>query len=167
MPRDPGEHIQEEDGILGLPRVAGSDTKMDDILLQVRKPARYIGREWNLPEKDFAKASVRFALCFPDMYEIGMSNLGVRIMYDVLNSIPGVGCERFFSPADDYAALVRSGDISFGSLETASPPGAFDMLGFSLGSELAYTNVLHVLSLGNIPLLSAERTPEHPFVFAG
>lgn len=140
---------------------------MDDYLLQVRKPARYIGQEWNLPDKDFAAAAVRVCLCFPDLYEIGMSNLGIRIMYGILNSIPAVSCERVFSYAADMEQALRARGTGAVSLETGTPLRSFGILGFSVGSELCYTNILRMLSLAGIPLPSAERTRHDPLVIAG
>lgn len=140
---------------------------MDDYLLQVRKPARYIGGEWNVPKKDFAGADIRCALCFPDMYEIGMSNLGLRILYGILNTIPGVSCERCFSYADDMEQMTRARAEPLSSLETHTPLGAFGIVGFSVGSELCYTNILRMLSLAGIPLESEQRTAQHPIVIAG
>ncbi len=140
---------------------------IEDFLLHVMKPARYTGGEWNAFRVDFEGSSVRFALCFPDLYEIGMSNLGVRILYGVLNGIPGVACERFFSYAADMETLMREKGIEPFSLESRHSLREFDIAGFSLGSELCYSNVLRMLSLARIPLESAQRTAADPLVIGG
>ena len=113
---------------------------IEDILLKVNKPGRYIGQEWNVSRKDFDKADIKFALCFPDLYEVGMSNLGLRIIYDILNNIPDVTCERFFSYDTDMEILSRSGNKGILSLESSRRLKDFDIIGFSLGSELDYTS---------------------------
>lgn len=140
---------------------------MDDVLLQVQKPARYIGKEWNVCRKDFESARVTLALCFPDLYEVGMSNAGMRIMYGILNNIEDVACERCFACGTDMENILRAKGLHLCSLETGHPLREFDMLGFSLGCELSYTNVLNMLELGGVPLKAAERTREHPLVIAG
>ncbi|MFH1198614.1 MAG: TIGR03960 family B12-binding radical SAM protein [Candidatus Omnitrophota bacterium] len=140
---------------------------MDDILLGVHKPARYIGNEYNVSKKDFAKAEVKFALCFPDLYEVGMSNLGIRILYGVLNNVPEIVCERFFSPAIDFEKALRLKIQEIFSLESKKPLRDFDIVGFSLGYELLFTNVLNILDLGGIPLKSCERGENHPLIIAG
>ncbi len=139
----------------------------DDILLQVNKPGRYIGQEWNLPKKDFDKADIKFALCFPDLYEIGMSNLGIRIIYAILNNLPDVVCERFFSPALDMEKILRDKNMEICSLESKRRLKEFDFIGFSLGHELNYTNVLNILELGSIPLKSSLRNHNYPLVIGG
>src|SRR3990167_7574180 len=113
---------------------------MEDILLQVNKPARYIGGEWNVSRKDFQSSGIRFALCFPDLYEVGMSNLGIRIIYGILNSLPDTTCERFFSCGQDLEKILRSSSNEILSLESKKRLKDFDIIGFSLGSELDYTN---------------------------
>ena len=135
--------------------------------MQVNKPGRYIGEEWNVSRKNFKKANIRFALCFPDLYEIGMSNLGMRIIYGILNDIEDVCCERFFSPDIDMQRILTHNRLEIFSLETKKRPGEFDIIGFSLGSELDYTNVLNILDLGGIPLKAAERDEKFPLVIAG
>lgn len=139
----------------------------DDVLTGIMKPARYIGGEWNVPLIDFDASRVRVALCFPDLYEIGMSNLGIRILYGILNNLPQTACERVFSYAGDMEEALRSRQMEAVSLESGRRIREFDIIGFSLGSELGYTNVLKMLSLGGIPLRSAERTHEHPLVIGG
>ena len=139
----------------------------DDLLLQVMKPARYIGEEWNVCRKDFDGADFKFALCFPDLYEIGMSNLGVRILYGVLNAYPHAACERFFAPAADWEKILRDRGQELSSLESGRNLRDFDVVGFSLGFELGYTTVLNMLELGGIPLLSSQRTEDYPLVIGG
>ena len=114
---------------------------LEDILLQVNKPARYIGQEWNISKKDFDKANIKFALCFPELYELGMSNLGIRILYGILNGIEDVACERFFSPAIEMENILRQRNLEILSLESKEALAGFDIIGFSLGYELGYTNV--------------------------
>jgi radical SAM family uncharacterized protein len=139
----------------------------DELLLQVRKPARYIGQEWNVAKKDFLKAQVKFALAFPDLYEIGMSNLGIRILYGILNNSEGVLCERFFACDVDMESVLRNNNLALASLESKRLMREFDFIGFSLGYELSYTNVLNMLDLGGVPLRSAERGADFPLVIAG
>jgi len=139
----------------------------EELLLQVNRPSQYIGREWNVSKKDFDKADIRFALCFPDLYEVGMSNLGIRILYGILNKIEDVTCERFFSPAIDMEKLLRNKNLEIFSLESGKRLREFDMIGFSLGYELNYTNVLNILDLGRIPLESSLRSHSHPLVIGG
>ncbi|MFA6384519.1 MAG: TIGR03960 family B12-binding radical SAM protein, partial [Candidatus Omnitrophota bacterium] len=139
----------------------------DEFLLGVRKPARYIGGEWNVSKKEFDSCAVRFALCFPDMYEVGMSNLGIRIIYSVLNTIPDVCCERVFVPDIDMGKALRDAGARLFSLESQKDVRAFDILGFSLGYELSYTNVLSVLDYAGIPFEAVSRGKDHPLVIAG
>lgn len=140
---------------------------LEDILLQVNKPARYIGKEWNAAKKDFASARIKFALGFADLYEVGMSNLGLRILYGILNSISDVACERFFSPGDDLEKVLRGERKEICSLESGRSLREFDIIGFSLGSELCYTNVLNILELSNVPLQASLRGNTYPLVIAG
>ena len=140
---------------------------LEDLLLQIKKPGRYIGHEWNMSKKDFDKSSIRFALCFPDLYEVGMSNLGIRIIYGILNNLPDVCCERFFSVAPDMERILRNNNLGILSLESGKGLREFDIIGFSLGYELGYTNVLNILDLGNIPLKSALRDSRFPLVIGG
>ncbi|MDD5348033.1 MAG: TIGR03960 family B12-binding radical SAM protein [Candidatus Omnitrophica bacterium] len=139
----------------------------DDLLLGVRKPGQYIGEEWNVSRKDFDAAGVKFCLCFPDLYEVGMSNLGLRILYGVLNERSDVVCERCFAPAPDMEALLRKEKAPLYSLESGKPLADFDIIGFSLGYELCYTNILAMLELAGIPLRTAQRDRHHPLVIAG
>lgn len=140
---------------------------IEDILSQVRKPGRYIGQEWNMSRKDFALSEIKFALCFPDLYEVGMSNLGIRIIYGLLNNIPDVACERFFSPDYDMELALRKNNTGIFSLESRKNLADFDIIGFSLAYELCYTNVLNILELGAIPLKSNLRDNSYPLVIAG
>jgi radical SAM family uncharacterized protein len=139
----------------------------EDLLLKVNKPAQYIGQEFNSVKKDFTAANVKFAISFADLYEVGMSNLGLRIIYGLLNSIPDVACERFFSPNQDMEDLLRLEKLPLLSLESQRKMAEFDLAGFSLGSELDYTNVLNILELGGIPLRSAERDQRYPLIIGG
>ena len=135
------------------------------LLSRVEKPARYIGGEYNMQEKE--QADLRFALCFPDVYEIGMSHLGSRILYNVLNRMDGVSCERCFAPWTDMEqALVEAGEELF-TLETRRPLRSFDIVGFSLLYEMCYSNVLTMLELARIPFLSRDRGEDHPLIVAG
>ncbi len=141
--------------------------QLDTILPTVSKPGRYAGGEWNSVTKDWAQTEVRFALAYPDLYDIGMSSLGILILYDLLNRQPHVLCERVFAPWVDMEAALRHHGIPLFSLESRHPVGDFDILGFSLGHELTYTNVLNMLDLAKIPLLSRQRTQAHPLIIAG
>ena len=135
------------------------------LLSRVEKPARYIGGEYNMQVKE--QADLRFALCFPDVYEIGMSHLGSRILYNVLNRMDGVSCERCFAPWTDMEeALVEAGEELF-TLETRRPLRSFDIVGFSLLYEMCYSNVLTMLELARIPFLSRDRGEDHPLIVAG
>ena len=138
---------------------------LDRILDQVEKPARYIGGEWNSIVK--SDAEFRFALCFPDVYEIGMSHLGSRILYNVINQMDDVACERCFAPWPDMEKALRASGEKLYSLETLRPLDEFDIVGFSLLYEMCYTNVLTMLDLSGIPLLSSERIDGMPLIIAG
>jgi len=137
------------------------------LLLGVNKPARYIGEEWNVSRKNFDEAGIKFALCFPDLYEVGMSNLGLRIIYAILNNLADVSCERFFSPGTDLEKTLRDNQKEIFSLESKRGLKEFDIIGFSLAYELGYTNVLNILDLGGIPLKSSGRDEKFPLVIAG
>ena len=139
----------------------------DEILMQVEKPARYIGNEINAVMKDREKVSVRFAMCFPDVYEIGMSHLGIQIIYDMLNRFEDVWCERVYSPWVDLDAVLRRERIPLFALESQDPVKEFDFLGITLQYEMCYTNILQVLDLSGIPLLAKDRTHEDPIVIGG
>jgi len=139
----------------------------DKILHQVTRPARYTGGEWNCVIKDWGKTALRFALGYPDLYEIGMSNMALPILYDILNGQPDVLAERFFAPWIDMEAALRSAGIPLLTLESKHPLKDFDVIGFSMDYELAYTNVLNILDLAQVPVLAAERDDSHPVVIAG
>jgi len=140
---------------------------LDDILSKVQKPARYTGGEWNSVVKDWRQTDTKVALSYPDIYEIGMSNLGLAILYDILNHQPGVLAERVFAPWTDMETELRAGKLPLLSLETGHPLSEFDIIGFSLGYELTYTNVLNMLDLAGIPVLASERNESHPLIIAG
>ena len=142
-------------------------TYPDSILYQVTKPARYTGGEWNSVIKDWDKTILKFALCYPDLYEIGMSNMALPILYDILNSQPDVLAERVFAPWTDMEAAMRAAGIPLLSLESKHRLKDFDIIGFSLDYELTYTNVLNILDLAQIPVLASERNDSHPIVIAG
>ena len=143
------------------------DAKLERILLRVQKPARYTGGEYNEIIKDKAAVDVRFAMCFPDTYEIGMSNLGLRILYGSMNQAEGVWCERAFAPWGDMEEEMRKEHIPLYALESGDSLKNFDFVGFSLGYEMAYTNVLNMLDLAHIPLHSDQRGEDDPIIVAG
>lgn len=140
---------------------------LDKILLNVEKPARYIGKEINSIIKDKNEVNIRFAFAFPDIYEIGMSHLGLHIMYNLLNNIKDVGCERVFAPWIDMENIMRENNIPLFSLETKEPIKNFDFVGFTLQYEMSYTNIVNMLNLGNIPILSKDRGEDDPFIIGG
>ncbi|MFQ5925528.1 MAG: B12-binding domain-containing radical SAM protein, partial [Dehalococcoidia bacterium] len=142
-------------------------THLDSILPKVTRPARYTGGEWNSITKEWDAIDIKLALLFPDLYEIGMSNLGLSILYDVVNRQPKALAERAFAPWLDMEAEMRKASLPLSSLESRHPLKEFDILGFSLSYELTYTNVLNMLDLAGIPLLSAQRDDSHPLVIAG
>ncbi len=139
----------------------------DEILLTVDKPARYIGGEVNVQVKDPAKIEIRFCMCFPDVYEIGMSHLGIQILYDIINRREDTWCERVYSPWTDMDKLMREYDIPLFALESQEPLCNFDFLGITLQYEMCYTNILQILELSKIPIYARERTEEHPIVIGG
>ena len=139
----------------------------DDILLKIDKPARYIGNEVNSVIKDPEKVDIRFAFCFPEVYEIGMSHLGLQILYDMFNRRDDVWCERVFSPWVDLDKIMREEHIPLFTLESQDPVKKFDFVGFTLQFEMCYTNILQVLDLSGIPLHTEERTLDDPFVIGG
>ena len=139
----------------------------DEILLRIEKPARYIGNEVNSVNKDADKVDVRFCMCFPDVYEIGMSHLGLQILYDMFNRREDVWCERVFSPWTDMDKEMRSEGIPLFALESQDPVRDFDFLGITLQFEMCYTNILQILDLSGIPLSAHERTEKDPFVIGG
>ena len=139
----------------------------DSIFHRVSRPARYTGNEWNSIVKPWDSSSLRFALCYPDVYEVGMSNLALPILYEALNAMPGVLAERVFTPWSDMEQALRADRRRLFSLESKHDLSEFDVIGFSLGYELTYTNVLTVLDSGGIPVLRTQRTAKHPVVVAG
>ena len=142
-------------------------TNLDHILPRVTRPARYTGGEWNSITKDWDAIDVKMALAYPDLYEIGMSNLGLAILYDIVNREPNVLVERVYAPWVDMEAEMRKSAIPLFSLESKRPLKDFDIIGFSLGYELTYTNVLNMLDLAGIPVRSAQRDESHPLIIAG
>lgn len=139
----------------------------DEILLSIQQPARYIGGEVNTVMKDPAKADIRFAMCFPDVYEIGMSHLGMQILYDMFNRREDIYCERVYSPWTDLDKIMREKNLPLFALESQDPIREFDFLGITLQYEMSYTNILQVLDLGHIPLHAADRSEEDPIVIGG
>lgn len=140
---------------------------MDKFLKMVEKPIRYTGEEVNMCKKDHNNVKCRFAFCFPDVYEIGMSHLGLRILYDLYNRREDTYCERVFAPWVDMEKIMRDNDIKLFALESKDELMKFDMLGFTLQYEMSYTNILNMLDLARIPLLSKDRAEGMPFVMAG
>jgi radical SAM family uncharacterized protein len=140
---------------------------LDRILRRVSRPARYTGGEWNSVRKDWDGTQVHVALIYPDVYEVGMSNLGLAILYELLNAQPQVLAERAFAPWPDMEGALRAAGLPLFSLESRRPLAQFDLIGFSLGYELTYTNVLKVLDLARIPLLASQRGEGVPLVIAG
>ena len=141
--------------------------EIEKYLLSVQKPGRYVGGELGAVVKDKRDVDVRFAFCFPDTYEIGMSHLGIKILYSLFNSKPYIWCERVFAPWIDMEDVMREHDIPLYALESGDPLSEFDFIGFTLQYELSYTNILNMLSLGNIPVLSRDRRGLEHIVVAG
>lgn len=139
----------------------------DDILLKIEKPARYIGGEVNSVMKDKNEVDIRFAMCFPDVYEIGMSHLGIQILYDMFNQRKDVWCERVYSPWIDLDKIMREEKIPLFALESQDPIKEFDFLGITIQYEMCYTNILQVLDLSHIPIKSCDRTEDDPIVIGG
>ena len=139
----------------------------DEILLKISQPARYIGGEVNMVKKDPSKVAVRFAMCFPDVYEIGMSHLGIQILYDMFNRRDDVYCERIYSPWMDLDPIMREQKIPLFAVESQDPIKKFDFLGITIQYEMCYTNILQVLELSQIPLHAEDRTEEDPIVIGG
>jgi len=142
-------------------------TLSDQILLSVEKPGRYIGNEINMVEKEVSQIKIRFAFCFPDVYEVGMSHLGVQILYFYINERQDTYCERVYAPWADMEAKLRETHTMLTALETGDPVCKFDFMGFTLQYELSYTNVLNMLDLAGVPLLSAQRGEGCPIICAG
>ncbi len=140
---------------------------LERTLLYIQKPARYTGGEINQIVKDWDHIATRVALVFPDLYDLGMSNLGLAILYELLNQRPDALAERLYAPWSDMEAALRAASMPLYSLETKHPLSAFDIIGFTLPYETLYTNALNILDLGGVPLFSAERDERHPLVIAG
>ncbi len=140
---------------------------INELLLTVRKPGRYVGGEWNAVKKEWTADKVKFLLAFPDVYEIGMSHLGIKIIYGILNDRQDALCERAFAPWPDFEKVLRDNNIPLFSLESRKPLKDFDIVGFSLAYELSYTNVINMLDQGGIPIKSSDRRDSDPIVIAG
>lgn len=141
--------------------------ELEDILLKVQKPGRYIGGEQGAVIKDKSKIDVRFAFCFADSYEVGMSHLGMKILYSVANTPEWAWCERVFAPWDDMEAQMREHNIPLYALESGDPIKDFDIIGFTIPYEMCYTNILNCLDLAGLPVRAADRTELSPIVIAG
>ncbi len=141
--------------------------KIQKQLLKVKSPSRYIGGEFNSIVKDKSKVDVRFAFCFPDAYDVGMSHIGMKILYSLKNARENWWCERVFAPWPDYEALMRENDIPLYGLESLDPIKEFDFIGFTIQYELCYTNILNMLDLAGLPVPAAERSEDDPIVIAG
>lgn len=139
----------------------------DEILMKIDKPARYIGHELNSVVKDPRQVAVRFAMCFPDVYEIGMSHLGIQILYDMFNRREDVYCERVYSPWPDLHKIMKEENIPLFGLESQEPLKDFDFIGITIQYEMCYTNILQILDLSQIPLLTKDRERDMPFVIGG
>ncbi len=143
------------------------DERLERILPRVQKPGRYVGGEYNAVQKDKDKVDIRFAFCFPDTYEIGMSNLGMRILYGVMNEMDGVWCERVFQPWGDMEEEMRKAGIPLYGLESGDPIRDFDIIGFSVGYEMAFAGILNMLDLAGVPVRAEDRPDLSPLVIAG
>ena len=141
--------------------------EVEQLLLKVQKPGRYVGGELNEVIKDKKQVDVRFAFCFPDTYEVGMSHLGMKILYSLFNKVDYIWCERVFAPWVDMEELMRERQIPLYALESGDPISEFDFIGFTLQYELSYTNMLNMLRLGNVPILASDRTELKNIVVAG
>ena len=141
--------------------------QLDKLLKRVEKPGRYIGGEVNSVMKDPEETDVNFCFCFPDIYEIGMSYLGLQILYKVLNDRPGVFCQRAFQPQTDMEELMRKEGMPLYTLETKTPLKEMDMVGFTLQYEMSFTTILNMIDLAGIPVKAADRSEEDPLVIAG
>ena len=139
----------------------------DELFSQVQKPARYSGGELNSVVKDPAAVLVRFAFCFPDLYEVGMSHLGMKILYGLFNRREDIWCERVFMPDTDMEQLMRERQLPLFALESRDPINTFDFIGFTLQYEMSYTAVLNMLDLAGLPLRAEERDERYPLVVAG
>ncbi len=142
-------------------------TKFESCLKKIQKPARYIGNEFNSVHKEHSESLMSFAFCFPDVYEVGMSHLGMKILYHMLNEREDTVCERVFAPWTDMEEEMRKNEIPLLSLESHTPVAEFDIIGFTLQYEMSYSNILNMLDLAGIPMRSAERGDKYPFICAG
>ena len=140
---------------------------MEELITLVSHPSRYLGGEVNSIKKDLSQVNLKICLAFPDVYEIGMSHLGLQILYHILNAKPDIAAERVYAPGLDMERVMREKDIPLTSLESSLPVGSFDVVGFSLQYELSYTNVLNMLDLSKIPLYASQRTQDYPLIIAG
>ena len=140
---------------------------VERFLNRVKRPGRYVGKEWNIPDKDFEKADVQMVMAFPDLYEVGMSHLGLRILYEVVNRTEDFAMERVMAPGPDLEELLRAENTPLFTLETNRAVGDFDVLGFSIQYELCVTNILNILDLSGIPLRAENRDHRHPIVIGG
>ncbi|HXQ39221.1 MAG TPA: B12-binding domain-containing radical SAM protein, partial [Anaerolineales bacterium] len=143
------------------------ESKLDRILLKVQKPGRYVGGELNSVQKDWESVQTKVAFVFPDIYDIGVSNVGLKILYDQVNQRDDALAERAYAPWTDMEALMREHGIPLYTLESKRPLACFDLIGFSLPYETLYTNTLNVLDLAGIPVRSIERDETHPIIIAG
>ena len=143
------------------------DLELKEMLAAVQKPARYIGGEPGMITKTVSDMGARFAFCFPDLYEIGMSHLGMKILYGLLNSLPDVACERVFMPEKDMIEQMRLHGRTLWSLESMRPVKEFDIVGFTLQYEMSFVTTLKMLKLADIPLRSADRSESDPLLVAG
>ena len=141
--------------------------ELDKLLKEVQKPARYVGAEYNSVHKDLQDVNIRFAFCFPDVYEVGMSHLGIKILYHLLNDQKDIYCERVFAPWIDMEEKMRKAQMPLFSLETKTPVKEFDIVGFTLQYEMSYSNIINMLDMAGIPALREERGEDMPFVYAG
>src|SRR6185436_10783142 len=153
--------------VSGTNAIRDDESTFRELLAGVQKPTRYIGGEWNEIVKDHRDVELTFALAFPDVYEIGMSHLGFRILYPLLNAREDVAAERVFCPWPDMADALRRHGRKLATLETATPLAAMDFVGFSLQYEMTFTNVLEMLDLAGIPLRASQRGESDPLVVAG
>ena len=148
-------------------KCSGRLTGLERLLLSVQKPALYLGHEINAVQKDPANVKVRVGLAFPDVYEVGMSHLGLKILYSIINAHLDLYAERVFAPWPDMEGVTRENHTPLSTLETGTPLSELDILGFSLQYQLCATSVLQMLDLSDIPLRAADRRPQDPFVIGG
>ena len=150
-----------------IPKKPQKTALSHEILMRIEKPARYLGNEVNAAMKDLNRVEISFCMCFPDVYEVGMSHLGIQILYDLFNRRNDIYCDRVYSPWLDLDRILREEKIPLFAVESQSPVKNFDFLGITLQYEMCYTNILQILDLSGIPLRSADRTREDPFVIGG